>query len=169
MRHLVLGAILAASIATPALADWHDHGRGGYRGGYYGRPGYYVRPGYAYGYGRPYAYGYGRPYYVRPYYGYAAPYYAPPPPVYYTPPVVVAPAPVYGGYGGVAYPAYGGGYPQGYAYRCGSSGGGAVLGAIAGGLIGNAAGNHYNRGATTVVGAGVGAVTGDAIERSGHC
>ncbi|WP_404710828.1 glycine zipper 2TM domain-containing protein [Sphingomonas sp. MMS24-J13] len=49
--------------------------------------------------------------------------------------------------------------------RCDRGTGGTILGAIAGGLIGNAAAGRGDRGAGTVVGAGVGALAGRAIDR----
>jgi len=179
MKRFVFGALLAATMATPALADHWRGGYGGYYGnrydrGYYGdRGGYRGRPSISFGFST----GYSRPYYGRPYY--QPEYYAPP--VYYAPrPVVVAPSygyyqESYGGYDG----GYDGGYPVEYAYReppgayyrdrgyrCRSSGAGAVLGAIAGGLIGNSVSGYYDRGIGTVAGAGVGAVVGDSVERS---
>jgi hypothetical protein len=178
MKRIILGALLAATIATPALADHWRGGYGGYRGdnyqrGYYREPGdYYRRPSISFGFSS----GYAQPYYGQSYY--QPEYYAPP--VYYAPrPVVVEPA--YGddegGYGG--YGGYDRGYPVEYSYRepprayyrdrgyrCHSSGAGAVLGAIAGGLIGNSVSGYYDRGIGTVAGAGLGAVVGDSVERS---
>jgi hypothetical protein len=49
--------------------------------------------------------------------------------------------------------------------RCDRGTGGTILGAIAGGLIGNAAAGRGDRGVGTVVGAGVGALAGRAIDR----
>lgn len=136
--------------------------RGGYRGyagrGYYGRP--YYRPGFRGVYGRPFR----NRVVVVPGYGYGGPAY---------------------GFGGPAF-GYGGGYydgfygrPVGYYgrgfrgrrgfYRCRTSGRGTVLGAIAGGLIGNVASDRYDRGTGTLIGAGLGAVAGTAIERDGRC
>lgn len=173
MKRIIIGALLAATAVSPALANhWRGDGDGYDRGyyrerherDYYRDRGYYGRPAYSCNY----SYGYARPYYRPAYNPY---YYAPP--VYYAPrPVVVAPA--YGYYDG--YPAsyaYGGyeDYAPAYAYRgsgyrCRSSGAGAVLGAIAGGLIGNSVSGYYDRGFGTVAGAGVGAVIGDSVERS---
>ena len=44
-----------------------------------------------------------------------------------------------------------------------------MLGAIAGGLIGNGIAGYRDRGLGTVLGAGLGAVTGTAIERNQRC
>jgi uncharacterized protein YcfJ len=49
--------------------------------------------------------------------------------------------------------------------RCDKGTGGTILGAIAGGLLGNAAAGRGDRGAGTIVGAGVGALAGRAIDR----
>ena len=49
--------------------------------------------------------------------------------------------------------------------RCDRGTGGTILGAIAGGLLGNAAAGRGDRGAGSVVGAGVGALAGHAIDR----
>jgi hypothetical protein len=49
--------------------------------------------------------------------------------------------------------------------RCDRGTGGTILGAIAGGLLGNAAAGRGDRGVGTVVGAGVGALAGRAIDR----
>ena len=49
--------------------------------------------------------------------------------------------------------------------RCDKGTGGTILGAIAGGLIGNAAAGRGDRGVGTVVGAGVGALAGRAVDR----
>lgn len=49
--------------------------------------------------------------------------------------------------------------------RCDRGTGGTILGAIAGGLLGGAAAGRGDRGVGTVVGAGVGALAGRAIDR----
>jgi uncharacterized protein YcfJ len=49
--------------------------------------------------------------------------------------------------------------------RCDRGTGGTILGAIAGGLLGNAAVGRGDRAAGTIVGAGVGALAGRAIDR----
>ena len=103
LKTLALGAAILGSIglsASPALADWHDHGDdgdwhggGGGHGDWHGGGGDWHNRGYwdggrhwhwFAGYGPAYGY-YGPP----PVY-YAPPpvYYAPPPPVYYAPPPV---------------------------------------------------------------------------------
>jgi hypothetical protein len=195
MKAFIIALVSAVTFAaTPALADRYDgprgdrYERGGHGGDYYrqdrGRGGdyrgdrrSYGRDYYRGGYGR-YAYGggyyrprgYGRPYgtrvYVAPVYAYGG-YYGGP--GYY-------PGPAY--YGGGYYPVrYYGGGPRYYGggrryydgYRCRTSGRGTVLGAIAGGLVGNVASSRYDRGVGTLLGAGVGAVAGTAIERDGRC
>ena len=73
-----------------------------------------------------------------------------------------------GGYGG----GYGGrrGYYGGRGYRCDRGTGGTILGAIAGGLLGNELGQgRYGRGdgtAGAIIGGGIGALTGRAIDRN---
>ncbi|MBK5263640.1 MAG: glycine zipper 2TM domain-containing protein [Alphaproteobacteria bacterium] len=53
-----------------------------------------------------------------------------------------------------------------YRSDCGNGAGGTILGAIAGGLLGNAAvGRHGDHTAGVIVGAGVGALAGRAIDR----
>lgn len=78
----------------------------------------------------------------------------------------------YGGRGYARRGDYGRGY-DGRSYggrrhygRCRDRGtGGTILGAIAGGLIGNSVAGYGDRGAGTIVGAGVGALAGRAIDR----
>ncbi len=156
----------------------------GYRRGYYApqpaRYGGYAPPAYGYA---PRGYGYAPPIRYRginPYYARAvviAPRYYGAPIGYYGAPIGYYGAPVYappvvaqiGYYGAPAYAApigpYGG---QGFD-PCRSSGTGAVIGAIAGGLIGNSVAGYGDRGLGTVIGAGLGAVTGTAIERNSRC
>jgi len=50
-------------------------------------------------------------------------------------------------------------------YRCDKGNGGTVIGAIAGGLLGNEVAGRGDRTMGTVIGAGVGAVAGRAIDR----
>jgi hypothetical protein len=186
MKPLPLVALLAvATLATPALAGpRHWQGRPGTPIGAYG-----YTPGYdsAYRPGRGYGRAHGR---AVPVHG---GFYPPPrafrpafyPPVYAAPvvryrPVVYGAPIVYGGYvQPVPVPVAYGGFPGQYGFGglppgrfydpCRSTGTGAVLGAIAGGLIGNGIAGPYDRSLGTVVGAGLGAVTGTAIERSQRC
>lgn len=167
---------------------YRDNYRGqdnrGYRGGYYApqpvRYGGYAPQAYGYtprgyAYAPPIRYRGFNPYFARPvvvaprFYGAPIGYYGAPVGYYgapvYAPPVVAQVA----YYGGPGYAA-----PIGYYGRqgfdpCRSSGTGAVIGAIAGGLIGNGVTGYGDRGLGTVIGAGLGAVTGTAIERSSRC
>jgi len=59
----------------------------------------------------------------------------------------------------------GNGYGRGGRGRCDKGTGGTIIGAIAGGLLGNSVAGRGDRGVGTVVGAGVGALTGRAIDR----
>lgn len=108
----------------------------------------------------------------------SAQYYGAPPPPYYgargwaAPPPPPPPPPRYddggyydrAGYGRVPPPERRNyrPYPN---RRCNRGTGGTILGAIAGGLLGNAAAGRGDRGAGTIVGAGVGALAGRAIDR----
>ncbi|QJU56795.1 glycine zipper 2TM domain-containing protein [Sphingomonas sp. AP4-R1] len=49
--------------------------------------------------------------------------------------------------------------------RCDKGTGGTIIGAIAGGLLGNSVAGRGDRGVGTIVGAGVGALAGRAIDR----
>ncbi len=70
-----------------------------------------------------------------------------------------------------AYPRGGYGYGNDYRrgrqrYRCDRGTGGTIIGAIAGGLLGNTVAGRGDRGVGTIVGAGVGALAGRAIDRN---
>jgi uncharacterized protein YcfJ len=64
---------------------------------------------------------------------------------------------------------------RGYNYRsrkCNDGDGGTIIGAIAGGLLGNTVAGRGDRTVGTILGAGVGALAGRAIDRSdrpGYC
>ena len=140
---IVASALVAATMLVPAAAQA--------QGGYGYAPGYerdYDRGGY----GDPRGYedrgGYDR----AGRYGYDAP--PPPPPVY---------ARGYGrrGFRDVEY-----GPRGGRGYRCDKGTGGTIIGAIAGGLLGNGIAGRGDRGAGTIIGAGVGALAGRAIDRN---
>jgi hypothetical protein len=193
MQSLLIATALVAATAVAAPVLARDHGGGrpgysqngynqngyrgdrGYRGDYRGqdnrgyRGGYYAPQPVRYGGYPPHAYGYApraytyapqvryrgiNPYFARPavvaprYYGAPAGYFGAP---VYAPPVVAQ----------IVY--YGN---QGFD-PCRSSG--TVIGAIAGGLIGNGLAGPGDRGPGTVIGAGLGAVTGTAIDRNGRC
>ena len=67
-----------------------------------------------------------------------------------------------GGYGGY----YGGRhFYRGRYYHCDRGDGGTEIGAIAGGLLGNSVAGYGDRTAGTIIGAGVGALAGRAIDR----
>ncbi|MBW8842420.1 MAG: glycine zipper 2TM domain-containing protein [Sphingomonadales bacterium] len=66
------------------------------------------------------------------------------------------------------------GYDRGYRARqkCNDGDGGTIVGAIAGGLLGNGIAGRGDRTLGTILGAGVGALAGRAIDRSdrpGYC
>lgn len=66
------------------------------------------------------------------------------------------------------------GYDRGYRARqkCNDGDGGTIVGAIAGGLLGNTVAGRGDRTIGTILGAGVGALAGRAIDRSdrpGYC
>ncbi len=66
------------------------------------------------------------------------------------------------------------GYDRGYRARqkCNDGDGGTIIGAIAGGLLGNTVAGRGDRTVGTILGAGVGALAGRAIDRSdrpGYC
>jgi len=66
------------------------------------------------------------------------------------------------------------GYDRGYRARqkCNDGDGGTIVGAIAGGLLGNGIAGRGDRTIGTILGAGVGALAGRAIDRSdrpGYC
>jgi len=60
---------------------------------------------------------------------------------------------------------YRGNYGRGGRGRCDKGTGGTIIGAIAGGLLGNSVAGRGDRTAGAVVGAGVGALAGRAIDR----
>ena len=152
----VASALVAATMLVPAAAQaqygGYGYAPGGYERGYdcggyddrnYDeRGGYDDRRGYDERGGRDgYVYARGRD-------------VPPPPPV------------VYGGRG-YRNADYG---PQNYrggrGYRCDKGTGGTIIGAIAGGLLGNGIAGRGDRGAGTIIGAGVGALAGRAIDRN---
>jgi hypothetical protein len=67
--------------------------------------------------------------------------------------------------GNPGYDRRGNGYRGGRG-RCDKGTGGTIIGAIAGGLLGNSVAGRGDRGVGTIVGAGVGALAGRAIDRN---
>ena len=156
---IVASALVAATMLVPAAAQAQYGGYGYAPGGYdqrYDRGGYDDRGSYdRAGYDRR---GYGYDGYDRDGRGYvsARGYDAPPPP----------PPPAYGrrGYRNADYGPQG--YRGGRGYRCDRGTGGTIIGAIAGGLLGNGIAGRGDRGTGTIIGAGVGALAGRAIDRN---
>ncbi len=159
--------------------DRDNRGRAGFNGAGYGRGGYdrggynrggYGRAGFDQGYrGQRYIQG-GRGYGPRGggFYRQRG-FYAGPPVVYggYYAPVAVG-----GFYGGPGFggPGFGGGrFGGGYYDPCRPTGAGAVVGAVTGGLIGSGLSRRGDGGLGTILGVGIGALAGNAIEANGRC
>ena len=123
--------------------------RDGY-GGEYARQGYYSQPGYQsqQGYYPQQGYQNQQDYYAQQ--GYGGSYVQRRPQAYGA------------GYGYQQR----GRYRQDYGYRCGNSNTGTIVGAIAGGLIGNSVAGRGDRTLGMILGGGVGALAGSAIDRN---